>query len=558
MKVHTLAVALVLAVLGVSREARAQSGSSAASAASAALPLTLELGNSKLDPESVRKAIELELKRPVLLDAAASNGAHLTVVAHESHSVTVSYQSSTGEARTRSIGIPEDRARAAEVIALLSGNLSRDEAAELLASFAAKAAPGEPAELPKPSDPPAREPAAVPESGTPAKPRAGETHPPPSPKRTQPSAPPPLLETPFPSLDLTLLSPVALYRDSERRIFAAELGLFYSHVGELHGAGLNLFVLRTERDVRGFSFGTFYDSTGGMVSGVSGSAILNRRRQLRGFEFSGLVNLGSSDAQGFSAAGLANLSGDVVGLQAAGLTNWAARFQGLQVTGLFNRSAGFEGLQAAGGVNWAGGVEGLQAAGILNRADQLSGVQAAGVVNVADQISGLQIGVLNVAGQVHGVQLGVVNIAKHVDGTSLGLVSVADNGRVQPVLWASSSQLLNAAAKFTVGPLYTQAGLGFARGSHQTYSYELGLGVHLGIGRFFLEPGVHYSEMRSTKHPFDHELIEYGHFRVAAGMDLGRVSPFAGAGLLQRFAHSSDAPASVSSTVEVFGGAAFF
>lgn len=164
---------------------------------------------------------------------------------------------------------------------------------------------------------------------------------------------------------------------------------------------------------------------------------------------------------------------------------------------------------------------------------------------------------VNVAGDVHGLQLGVVNVAKHVDGTSIGLVSVADNGRVQPVLWASSSLPLNAAAKFTVGAIYTQAGLGYAPGN-QTYSYELGLGAHFPIGRFFLEPGVHYSEVRSAKQPFDHELIEFGHYRVAAGLDLHPVSPFAGVGILQRFAHSSDAPASVPVTVEVFGGAAFF
>ena len=116
---------------------------------------------------------------------------------------------------------------------------------------------------------------------------------------------------------------------------------------------------------------------------------------------------------------------------------------------------------------------------------------------------------------------------------------------------------LNAAAKFTVGPIYTQAGLGYAPGD-QTYSYELGLGGHFPIGRLFFEPGVHYSEMRSGDQPFDHELLEYGHYRIAAGLDLGRVSPFGGIGVLQRFAHSADAPASVPVTVEVFGGAAFF
>ena len=347
------------------------------------------------------------------------------------------------------------------------------------------------------------------------------------------------------------------YLRSEQRIFTAELGLLYSHVGELHGAGLNLFALRTERDVRGFSFATFYDSTSGTVSGVSGSGILNRTHRLRGFEFSGLLNLGSADGQGFAAAGLGNLTQDFKGFQAAGLTNGSMQFQGLQAAGLVNWARGARGLQAAGILNRADGFRGLQAAGILNRAGAFSGLQAAGVVNVAGELSGFQLGIVNVAGDVHGVQLGVVNIAKRVDGTSVGLVSVADNGRVQPVLWTSSAQTLNAAAKFTVGPIYTQAGLGFARGN-QTYTYELGLGAHFPVGRFFLEPGVHYSEMRSTKKPFDHELIEYGHYRVAAGVDLGRVSPFGGAGLLQRFAHSSDAPSSVPLTVEVFGGAAFF
>jgi hypothetical protein len=560
MKGHTLAAAFVLAALSAAADARAQNASDESAATSAALSLKLELGNSKLDSESVRRAIELELKRAVVLAAAPDDAPSLTVVAHENRTVTVSYHSSSGETRARSIGVPEDRARGAEVIALLAGNLSRDEAAELLAKLGAKATPPAGASSTKPNELPADGKEATPEpttSAPPAPAKAAETRPPPSPKHAQTSAPPPLLQTPFPAFNLTLLAPIALYRHSERRIFAAELGLLYSHVGELHGAGLNLFALRTERDIRGFSFAAVYDYTGGMVSGVTGSAILNRRQRLRGFEFSGLVNLGTGDARGFSAAGLANLSGDVEGLQAAGLVNRSSQFQGLQAAGLVNRSSRFQGLQVAGLVNSANDVEGLQAAAILNRAEGFSGVQAAGAVNLAHAISGLQVGVVNVAGDVHGVQLGVVNVAKHVDGTSVGLVSVADNGRAQPVLWTSSSQLLNAAAKFTVGPLYTQAGFGCAP-NNQTFSYELGLGGHISVGRFFLEPGVHYSEMRSTRHPFDHELLEYGHFRVAAGMELGRVSPFAGVGLLQRFAHTGDAPASVPLSLEVFGGAALF
>jgi hypothetical protein len=528
MRAHVLAICLVFVSLSAAAEARAETAPGAETATSTELPLKLELGSSKLDAESVRKAIELELKRPVVLTSAPGDAASLSLVVHRNHTVTVSYRSSTGSTRSRSIVIPEDGARGAEVIALLAGNLSRDEAAELLADLAAKPAQPAPAAVAATSDGP--EPVAEERAAEPAParvPSAAEMRPPPSAKRTRAKDPPPLLETPFPAINLSLVAPLAVYRSSERRVFAGELGLAYSRVGALHGAGLNVLVLRTEQDVRGASFATLYNGTGGKVTGVTGSALVNRTGGLRGFEFSGLLNLGSGDARAFAVAGLANLERDFRGVQLAGLANRSNRFQGVQV------------------------------AGALNRAGAFTGVQAAGAVNIAGSLSGLQLGVVNVAGDVRGLQLGVVNVAKKVKGTSVGLVSVAENGRVQPVLWASSSLPLNAAAKFTVGPIYTQAGLGYAR-SNQTYTYELGLGGHFPIGRFFIEPGVHYSEMRSAKHPFDHGLIEYAHYRIAAGLDRGRISPFAGIGILQRFAHSADAPSSVPVTVEVFGGAALF
>ncbi|HEX2674697.1 MAG TPA: hypothetical protein VHM25_27665 [Polyangiaceae bacterium] len=558
MKVHGFAAGLLFAALSVSVAARAQTADSPAPATVAALPLKLELGSSKLDAEAVRKAVELELKRPVVLAASNEDGPGLSVTAHPNRTVTVSYRTSTGETRARSIGVPEDAARAAEVIALLSGNLSRDEAAELLADLAAKANPAaaaSAADAAASATPPAAE---TPSPPTPAAAaNAAETRPPPSPKHAPPSAPPPLIQTPFPALNLSLWAPVALYRQSEQRIFTAELGLFYSHVGELHGGGLNLFVLHTERDARGLTIATFYNYTGGKVQGITTSAIVSRRQGLKGLEVAGVVNLGSGDARGVAAAGLINTSRDFEGVQAAGLLNRADRFQGVQAAGLLNRGGASEGMQAAGLGNLAGRFQGIQVAGAFNRAGAVTGVQAAGAANVAESISGLQIGVVNVAREVRGMQLGVVNVAKRVEGTSIGLVSVAGNGRVQPVVWASSAQLLNAAVKFTVGPIYTQAGLGYAPGD-QTYSYELGLGAHLPIGRLFVEPGVHYSELRGTHQPFDHELIEYGHYRVAAGLDLGGVSPFAGVGVLQRFAHSVGAPSSVPVSAEVFGGAAFF
>ena len=529
MRVHELATCLLFAALSATAAARAETAPAAATPAPAtatALPLRLELGSSKLDAESVRRAIERELQHAVRIGAAPSEGESLSVVVHPDHSATVTYRASNGVLRSRSIGIPQDSSPAAEVIALLAGNLSRDEAAELLADLLARTAPPARSATEASAE-------AVTASTELAKPDTGakapktERPPPTSPKREPTSNLPPLLGTPFPAVNLSLAPPLTLYRSSERRIFSGEFGIGYSHVGELHGAGLNLLLLRTERDVQGISFGTLYNDTGGTITGAAGSALINRRQRLRGVAFSGVLNLGSSDARGVSVAGLTNLEQDFEGVQTAGLLNWAGTFQG------------------------------LQAAGALNRAGAFTGLQAAGAVNIADSMTGLQLGVVNVAGDVHGAQVGVVNVAKHVDGTSIGLVSVADNGRVQPVLWASSSRPLNGAMKFTVGPLYTQVGLGYAPGN-QTYAWELGLGAHLALGRFFLEPGVHYSEVRSAKHPSDHELLEYGHYRLAVGADLGRVSPFLGVAVLHRFAHSVDAPASDLATVEAFGGAAFF
>jgi hypothetical protein len=125
------------------------------------------------------------------------------------------------------------------------------------------------------------------------------------------------------------------------------------------------------------------------------------------------------------------------------------------------------------------------------------------------------------------------------------------------VLWASSFTPLNAAAKFSVGLVYTQAGLGYHPADH-TYDWELGLGAHGRIGNYFIEPGVHYSEERDAKRSFDHELLEQLHYRLAAGLDLSAVSPFIGAALVQRLAHASDAPHSVPLTVEGFAGLALF
>jgi hypothetical protein len=424
------------------------------------------------------------------------------------------------------------------VIALLSGNLSRDEAAELLAGLAAKAnAPT--ADESAPATEPAAEPAKPPEPAAAPSPKPAQ---PAEKKPPKPAAEPDFLRTPYPLFDLTLVHPMSLVPNSERYVINGELGLVYSRIGELEGVGFNVMVLRTERDMHGVSFATFYNRTGGIAEGITSSGLVTQGGGVRGAAISGLVTVESGDVRSFSFGGIANTYRDLRGCAMSGIANIGRDLQGCGVTGV---------------VNWARDGSGFQIAGVVNRARQFEGLQIGAVTNIADEIKGAQIGIVNVARNVRGMQIGVVNVAKHVDGAAFGLVSVAGNGRVQPVLWASTFMPFNLAAKFIVGSFYTQLGGGYAP-SNQTYTYELGLGAHLPVGRIFFEPGVHYSEQRDTRNASSHELDEYLHYRLAAGLDLRGISPFVGAAVMQRFAHSIDAPDSAPVTLEGFGGGAFF
>ena len=514
----------------------------ARAATNAALPLVLSLGSSKLAPEAIRSAIELELRRPITLSKSETqSGASLSVAVHANNTATVSFREPTGLTRSRSISLPQAPARAPEVIALLAGNLSRDEAAELLASLAAKraaeTAPSPVAEAAPPAaaDRSASTPAATSPNSSASTPAQATPSKVPPPKEVAkgaaaPSAKPtkiaPLLRAPYPLFDLTAAHPVGVLPHSERYVVNGELGLAYSRVGAIEGAGIDLMVLRTDHDVRGTSFASFYNETGGHTYGATASGLIAR----------------SADVTGATFAGVAGFHRDVVGCSVGGLADFGRDVQGCTLGGIFSDARDFSGLQLAG---------------LVNRARNLDGVQFVGATNIAERIRGLQIGVVNVADDVEGVQFGVVNVARHVKGAAIGLVSVAGNGRVQPVLWASTFMPLNAAMKFQLGLLYTQFGGGISPGN-DTWSYELGGGMHIPLGPLFLEPGASYSEQHATNHSFASGHIEHVHYRLAAGLDFRAISPFIGVAYMQRFAHDLAGVDSDAGRFEGFTGIAFF
>jgi len=90
------------------------------------------------------------------------------------------------------------------------------------------------------------------------------------------------------------------------------------------------------------------------------------------------------------------------------------------------------------------------------------------------------------------------------------------------------------------------------------YALEPGAGAHLTLGKWFLEPGVHYLEVHDTLRSFSAYSVQSDIvYRVSLGLDLGPVSPFAGAALLQRLEHGSDVHDTHALSVDGFLGAAF-
>jgi hypothetical protein len=105
-----------------------------ATPATDALSVTTKLVSTPLEAEAIRAAIASELRVAVRLEETlVDEGLSVTV---KWRRATVSYRSKHGETTTRSLDLPANSEQAVEVIALLAGNLARDEASELLARLA--------------------------------------------------------------------------------------------------------------------------------------------------------------------------------------------------------------------------------------------------------------------------------------------------------------------------------------------------------------------------------------------------------------------------------------
>lgn len=471
--------------------------------------VSVDVGKSGLDPAKIRDEIARELRVTVSSTPVAGAKGKLDVRV-DTTNVRMTYETADGRRLERVVQRPKDPSEDLEVIALLAGNLARDEAADLLGELGPKpdadggtAAPGDSGTSPPEAAPPKpkTEPKKAPDkpkttaAETPAEPRAKKT------------------ALRHEVVNLSLYHPIALHPQSQLYEFNFELGLVYSRVGALSGAGVTVGALHVDGMAEGVGVSGFWTSTRGGADGLFASGLFTTSEgRLRGMEGAGLFN---------------HRLGPV---------------KGLQGSGIFNRADDVEGLQGTGIVNMARKVDGMQGSGIVNVADgRVRGLQGS-TVNVAKDVIGVQAGAVNVAQNVQGLSIGLINVAERVDGLSLAPISILAKNRTQALVFTDSVAVANVGVKYDTGPMYSLFTLGAKPGSKEDQKWGGGgaVGVHvLTEGHLFLDMDLlyrYFDEDPQGTHEGSHSSV----LRGVVGWDFGPLGVFVGLGGEHRLTPEND------------------
>jgi hypothetical protein len=394
--------------------------------------------------ERLRAALERELGRPVVRQGVAPEGeGSVTVGRKAGHEVEIAYVTPDGRRLVRGLRVQDDEARAEREIALLAGNLARDESAALLAG------------LPGPDE------AAAPPAGV--KPPAGAGK---------------------------------AFSCNDRR--GPEI-----FVGADVAPFVGVSTLPAGREAaRVFSANLFGGLSRGTVA-AEGAGFVNVDAEfVCGFQFAGLANFVGGSLRGLQLAGLANAAlGPAEGAQVSGFVNVGWRdVSGLQLTGGANAAFGtVRGAQVGGLASFAGGgVEGAQVSGFANLSwGPVSGAQVS-LVNLArGPVSGAQTGFINAAsGRVRGVQIGFINYAESAD-FALGFINVYSKGRTHLDAWfAPEVGITSLAIKHGGAHFHYLYGLSMRIVDGTPWSV-FGLGAHLPLRRsWFVDVDViSYSQL---------------------------------------------------------------
>jgi hypothetical protein len=425
----------------------------------------------------------------------------------------VSYRSKQGETTTRSLDLPANSDQAVEVIALLAGNLARDEASELLARLA-------PPPPPPSSDEPPESDTSAPadQPGDEAKPPpAAEKEPAKQEKTDAPKKPAPkksaddLIRSEKYVANATFFHPIAIRRDSDKRVLNLELGFAYSRVGAVEGVGFTLGYLRIDRHVHGVVGAAGWVRVDGLVEGVQGAFLFSEGHgMLKGAEFALLGTARFGDVKGAHGSLLFASARNVEGIQGSLGVSLADDIKGGGQGGLVSVARDVLGGQG-GLVTWARDVTGGQL----------------GLVEVARDMVGGQLGLVNVARSTD-VQLGLVNVAERVDAAQIGLVNIAGNGYIEPTVYQvfGSRPSYNAGMKFVAGYAYSVVAIGATGfGSDDRPLVEAGLGGHYEpallrdgpvIDRTAIELGGHAAVLPPSGQNTNEE--NFLHYRIGFGV----------------------------------------
>ena len=224
----------------------------------------------ELDSDELRAAVARELGVRTV-ERAQSNPVRGTLRVRFTgpRRAIMSYTGSTGRTLERSVVLPEEQDRALEVIVLLSGNLARDEAAELVEELRREARPSD-----TKSEPSAEAPADAPsEPEPPRDARVGEERERPRDERRAPEATPSrsdeqLADDGF-TFNASLFHPISLYSDSDKRRVELEVGLAYGRLGALRGFGITFGFTRVDQELNGVLMSAFYNRVGARPTGCS-------------------------------------------------------------------------------------------------------------------------------------------------------------------------------------------------------------------------------------------------------------------------------------------------
>ena len=406
-----LPLALLLAIPAAPAAVRAEP---------AALTVSIAEG---VDAAAVRARLAAELKAKIHArpDGGACELPCLSITL-DAGSATVAFTPLRGAPRARTVELGADPAQWAIVIALLAGNVVRDEASEVLAL------------LPEPAQPPGARvaPAAPPEAALPPGLESPAAH-------VSAACAAPVSAAPV-SAAPAVAAPAEPERPSRLLGFGFVPGLStdLTRVGQVtHFLSLDL-IAGVSGGSTGVTVSGVADVERGRVSGVQAAGVTALAWRVAGFQVAGVAAV-SGELDGVQVGGVAAVAGASEGAQIGGVAALARGRADVQIGGVAAVARGHAGTQVAGVAAVADGAN-VQASGVASVAHGTANIQIAGVVNVARRARGLQLAPVNVARRVDGVQIGVVNVGS-AEGFSFGLINIVPGGRADLEATVDSSRL---------------------------------------------------------------------------------------------------------------------